>query len=496
MDLISYLFWLAVAFAIASPIIQRLRSEELRKTATYTFWAHALAAPALILVTQIFLRGGDIAGYYRVGSAFAGYAYEDFGRWAPEFVKLALRLTARVPYQEHGTAGATSTGAMIGFATWTMIFAGKSFYGGCLIISMLNYFSRFAIYLALRDVVPRKHENLLMLCCLAVPSAVFWTAGLFKEGVAMTGFGWCVYGISLIARRRGLVRGTLIFLIGAVPIYAVKVYILIPLILGGTVWFASDSLFGRDETGRVRIRPIYLLLAIGLGFVGMSALAVLAPQYSFTSVSDELAGLQTVGARVSGNTNYSLGQVAGQSGFAAQIALAPIALFFALTRPFFFEINNAQVLVNAIESTALTYFLFRNVIRAGIGHLIQTVFRNPAFFFVIIFVGLFGTAVGLGSTNVGSLSRYRAPMMPFFAILVFVVPALASSPASETQTKSAATTGRDRPRAGRRRGIPVRATVAARHRRIREMATRMGRRTSTPERVRARRANQRRAGRS
>jgi hypothetical protein len=52
-----------------------------------------------------------------------------------------------------------------------------------------------------------------------------------------------------------------------------------------------------------------------------------------------------------------------------------------------------------------------------------TIRDNPVLLFCIVFVITMGVAIGLASSNLGTLSRYRMPMMPFFAALLFVLTA-------------------------------------------------------------------------
>ncbi len=48
----------------------------------------------------------------------------------------------------------------------------------------------------------------------------------------------------------------------------------------------------------------------------------------------------------------------------------------------------------------------------------------------------FGIAVGLTSTNLGTLSRYRSPILPFFAILLLVLQKPRSAPVTVTEARA------------------------------------------------------------
>ena len=77
-----------------------------------------------------------------------------------------------------------------------------------------------------------------------------------------------------------------------------------------------------------------------------------------------------------------------------------------------------MMFLNALETSALLFLTLRLLIRGGISRVSQAVLSSPLLVFCLVFTIVMGTAVGLASTNLGSLSRYRMPFMPFFVALV------------------------------------------------------------------------------
>ena len=104
-----------------------------------------------------------------------------------------------------------------------------------------------------------------------------------------------------------------------------------------------------------------------------------------------------------------------------QLLLAPAGLFTALFRPLVFEARSAMVLANSVESTTLFILLLVSLFWLGLGRAWSLIVDSPAMMFCLVFTASFGSAVGVLTTNLGTLSRYRAPMMPFFAALVAVL---------------------------------------------------------------------------
>ena len=104
-----------------------------------------------------------------------------------------------------------------------------------------------------------------------------------------------------------------------------------------------------------------------------------------------------------------------------QLAYAPAALLASLFRPALFEVHNLLMLANAVETTVLTLLFARILFTRNLGNVRRQIADDPFLVFCVVFVVAFGIAVGLASSNLGTLSRYRCPLLPFFVVLLFVL---------------------------------------------------------------------------
>src|SRR5690606_22714803 len=164
-------------------------------------------------------------------------------------------------------------------------------------------------------------------------------------------------------------------------------------------------------------RPVPLVSAVVLGVAGLAVLGELFPQYSIEAFADEAAEMQFAGTRYRGGSSFTLGDPM-QRTLLGQLAFAPYAVFTALYRPALFEVANPQMLVNAAETTLLlaltVYALWRHT-PWGAWRVLKA---RPMLVFCLAFVAVMSLAVGLTSSNLGTLSRYRMPMYPFFAAML------------------------------------------------------------------------------
>ncbi|MCB9591645.1 MAG: hypothetical protein H6719_02830 [Sandaracinaceae bacterium] len=402
--------------------------------------AHVLAAFAQVAIIRGYYQGGDAVTYHRMASLLADLVKAEPGRFLPEVWTLTVHGQPHFPVPILGVG--TSTGTMFGVTTLIAIPTGSSMYAMCLVFSVLSFASCRALYQVFRDRCPPHLHRRVLLTTMALPSVVFWTSGIVKESVAVAGFGWMVFGLHRMAQRRW-VQGLVTLTPGFVVVALIKGYVVGAFFVASAVFLYWSRAIG--VRGNVRIRPLYIVLLGGLAIGGVLALGRVFPRYSLDGIVEETAHLQEVGSQVGGGSTYSLG--AGSQSLAAQILLAPVALLTALFRPLPFEVTGFTAAINVLETTFLTGWLVVTLARERWRTLLHRVTSSPLLMFSVTFIVLFGIGVGLASTNLGTLSRYRAPLMPLFASLIAILHGWV--PAEERATAVAR-----RPIPVRRRGVP------------------------------------------
>ena len=99
------------------------------------------------------------------------------------------------------------------------------------------------------------------------------------------------------------------------------------------------------------------------------------------------------------------------------------------------------MLVNSVEMTVILYFVIIAFVRTGRVELLRWAWRSPDIMASLAFVLLFSFAVGLATTNLGTLSRYRLPLMPFY---IYVVASAQALPATRRDARQPAAKERAR----------------------------------------------------
>jgi hypothetical protein len=416
-----------VAGAVLVALCSTGFSRQERKWVTATFFMHVGFACAQVPITLSFYGSSDMFLYFSYGEIIAQMMERDPLHVIPEVTALLLHRIHRLPMTIIGAG--TSTGSMSALAAWCFYFLGPSKYAACVAFAMLSLCGKIAMYRVFRANVDPTFRWPVAIATLFLPSFVFWSSGLIKEAVAVAGFGWALFGIHLWIGEDRPVSGWALIVAGAIPIWLIKPYILFPLILAGGSWYYWARSLKR---GRVHVRPAYLGFAALLGVGGIGLLAQHFPEYAPDTFSTRTYELQQIGRGIRGGSNYMLGGEVPTT-LSGQLAYAPVALLTSLFRPSILEARNLLMLANAVETTVLTLLFARILFKRSLRNVRRQIMDEPFLVFCLVFVIAFGIAVGLTSTNLGTLSRYRSPIVPFFAVLLLVLgwPRRTPSPAKD-----------------------------------------------------------------
>ena len=380
------------------------------------FVARVVSAFALVWLTKYFFGGGDMLWYHERGTMLAALIFEQPQEYA--MPTLRYMLGARIDDPLYFLSG-ISTGRMAGMAAWMMVvFGGDALYASCVLLAILNLWSgTYLCEVFLRE-LPRRYHKALVWLALLLPSMVFWTSGLLKESPAMIGLGIVLVSLSdLIHREKGR-RWLWMLPVGAWLIGGFKAYVLFPVLGGGALWWYADRSLRQTGTLAIFRKPASLLAAMALGALGVWGLGKVFPRYALDNIINEAVFLQDIGGRLQGGSSFGGG---GDVTTAGLLTRLPLGVLTALFRPLPFDVHNAAVLLNAAEMMGIVALWWRMLVVRPLRRTLHLITLNPFLLFSLAFVVLFAAAVGLTTTNMGTLSRYRVPMMPLYLMLLWVL---------------------------------------------------------------------------
>ena len=118
-------------------------------------------------------------------------------------------------------------------------------------------------------------------------------------------------------------------------------------------------------------------------------------------------------------SGYTLGDM--DPTLAGMLQRAPDGINVTLFRPYLWEARKPIVMISALES--LLYFIFTIVaiVRNNPIRMVQRIFADETLQFCLVFTLIFAFAVGLSTSNFGSLVRYKIPCLPFYTAFLIIL---------------------------------------------------------------------------
>jgi hypothetical protein len=293
---------------------------------------------------------------------------------------------------------------LIRFNAFVRLFSFGWFSIHVLFMTFLSFTGCVALY---RLFVKREPELVAgsFIAAFLLPSVLFWTSGVLKEGIVMSAMGLLLY--LLLTPWRTLNPGRILLLLGATALLAAtKAYVLLCLAPGLLAFYLS-----RNRAHRLYyflgVNALLLLTALNLYRISPSLdvvhiLCYKRGEYIY------LAERTFTGSLITRNYLdfhwYSI------------LAESPVALFNALFRPHLLELKSVMYLPPALENLflllvcALAIAFPRRPLQQGLFYL----FLNYALLLLLL--------TGLTTPVLGSLVRYKTATLPllFFAVFQLV----------------------------------------------------------------------------
>lgn len=396
-------------------LVRRLPRSE-RLVPYLSLIAHMFVGVVLLAIMDYVFVVADVHYYFDAGGKLAHLMRLDFARWAPEIVKFTLQQDSDLGMYFPGEfSNEYSTTSMAGSVSFLLLMLNDSQYASFVFMAGLAFASKLAAYSGMRIMMPRMDPQRVAIAMMLVPSAVFWSSGVVKESWATIGLGLMTLWLARVSQG-SLASSPHLLLLGIPPIALIKPYLLFPLTLATGVWY----LLTRERQTHVTMRPLVLLTGSLVVAVAMVVLSTAFPEFSFDELGSSTSNLQQAGARTRGGSNYSLGN-ANETTLKGQLLFAPLALVTVLMRPFPFEVHNFTASLASLEVTVLMILFFTLLRRNSFRDILTVVRRSPPLAYCLVFMLVAGLAIGLATSNFGTLSRYRIPMMPYYVLFVLVL---------------------------------------------------------------------------
>ncbi|MFD1466674.1 hypothetical protein ACFQ48_00445 [Hymenobacter caeli] len=422
-DLLLTPIYLGIFYSIAFSIRGRFTNVYTKPYFIPALTLKFLGAIVLGLIFQYYYGGGDTFNYYNhtkviygafINSPLAGLKliFSSTNSFDPDTAPYVGQLYWYRSPTEYFVIRIAAFFGLFCFGTYTII---------GLMFAALSFSGMWAMYTTFLRIYPLAYKQLAT-AVFFLPSVFFWGSGLMKDSICIGALGWTFYGFyySTIAKR-SILFSVLVGLLGAYVLYSVKVYILLSFLPPALLWvFNENNQRIKSSTVRLVLKPFFLLLGLGAGYIGATRLTSGDDKYDVNKIGERTKiNSEYLTTQVSNGSAYNIGTFDGSAS--SLVKVAPQAVVVSIFRPFIFEARNPVMLLSALEATLFLYLTVTLFYRTGVLKSLQLIISQPILTFCFLFSIVLAIGVGTNSGNFGTLVRYKIPLMPFYLSGLYIM---------------------------------------------------------------------------
>ncbi|HUR66604.1 MAG TPA: hypothetical protein VMZ03_09650 [Chitinophagaceae bacterium] len=293
---------------------------------------------------------------------------------------------------------------LIKFLSILNIFSFGHYYVNVIFYAFITLFGAMAIYKVMNDVFPGK-KLVILLATFLLPSFLYWTSGLHKEGLIFTGMSFIVYSIYFGTREKrwGFKRMALL-ITGLFLLLVLRNFILVIIVPAVLSWVLANRW---PKYSLAIFTSIYVLFGVLFFTIRYADPRLDFPQ---AVVNKQQEFIQLKG----GNSSIPIKKL--EPNAISFLKNTPQAINLSTIRPYPSDVRHILSLAAAIEiNVLLLLFLFFIIWHRNGIHSKNLIYFCLFFSFSVLL------AIGFSVNNLGAIVRYRSVIMPFL-----VVPMLAS----------------------------------------------------------------------
>jgi hypothetical protein len=375
----------------------------------FAFFTHLFWAIASVLVIQYYYKLGDTCLYYSYGVEMRKLFSEN----REEFYKMW-----------NGNLN-WSTGRFMNLTAILNFLCFDSYLALMLFFFYFSYTGLLRLIMAFKIIYPDLDKRFSYLIFI-LPTLHFYGAIVLKDTLIIGCLGWLLYCLTMLLfnGKKKLLYFIIIlsccYLIAIVRNFILFSFLLtLPLL---TLFYSIRVLVTSKTRTLKKILPHFYILFIisAIYFIGKSSImsefsdyileAILEQQRGYELLGDE--GGSTISFDVSSRDIESLGML---------LKLAPQAFINGIFRPFPWDSKNIFTLLLSFETFTLFIWLIFLIIKKKVIYFFTEIINDNYLLACFLFVIIYGMLVGLTTLNLGTIVRYRIPLLPFLLILLYKV---------------------------------------------------------------------------
>ena len=280
------------------------------------------------------------------------------------------------------------------------LFSFGNYYTNVIFYSYFTLFGPVAVYRVMKDVFQANHTAILLAVFL-VPSFLYWTSGLHKEGLIFLGLSMVLFSLYFALKNKKLTgQRVLMMLVGILLVLTLRNFLIIPLLPALLAWVLSSHINRKSWKVFAGVYLVFALFFFTAGFFH--------PRLNFLEavVSRQQAFLQLGGGS-------AVEVIPLQPTFFSFLANLPQAFSLSTIRPYPADVHHLLSLAAAAEIN----FLLLLVLTGLFFRREKTVFV-PVLLFCLAFSFSVLLMIGYSVNILGAIVRYRSIVLILPLILV------------------------------------------------------------------------------
>ncbi|RYY72053.1 MAG: hypothetical protein EOO13_00970 [Chitinophagaceae bacterium] len=303
------------------------------------------------------------------------------------------------------------------------VFTFNTYLPTAVLFAFISYSGAWAMFRTFAKLYPHLTHQ-IAIATLFIPTTILWGSAIYKDTICMFGLGWLIHGVfRFLIEKDFSVSNILLAVISFLLIALVKVYILIAFLPALGMWI----LFNYTQTIhtksiRTLVKLFVMIMITTASIFAMSTFSKSLGAYSIenlASKAEETRQWIHFSSETQEGSSYTLGEI--DPSLQGMLLKFPQAVNVSLFRPFLWEVKKPIMLLAALESLLFLILTVTVLYRVGLRKTWRTISTEPTIQFCLTFSIIFAFAVGVTTYNFGSLSRYKIPALPFYAIAMILI---------------------------------------------------------------------------
>lgn len=418
-NIVSALLWLFFLLVLANFRKNRVENQETRQYFMLNFWYKIFMSSIFAAVYLFYFGGGDTTAYWDGGVVLNNVMFEDFGHYIESLLNppseelRSLHFNSETGYPPGWIYREEEAWFVCKIVSIISLFTFQSYFAGTFVFS---YFISIASFNLLERILRLNIHStrLAAFAVLFVPSVAFWCAGVSKDTITF----WSVLvlisiflKVVVLKEKMKFTQVILVF-VAIFLLYHTRVFILAATIAPLAMAYGARITKKYERLPITKFTLRFLLIGISfsafIGFLGSGVALDLVQEAQIVQEDFQNNAIYTGKRYEIDNTDPTP---------VGLLSAMPLSIFYGIFKPLPYEALSPTLLFNGLESLFLIVlsvaFLFR-----GFRKNISMVINQEFLIFCLIFVLFVGFMAGFSSVLFGVLVRIRAPLLPFFFLLL------------------------------------------------------------------------------